>query len=188
MRGKRLEIRALTGAERITPAGAGKTHFADNRMFVIKDHPRRCGENRRLHQLPSPHRGSPPQVRGKLIERDVGIYCRRITPAGAGKTKTKKMSKGYIKDHPRRCGENWYSVAAYSRCRGSPPQVRGKRPDKAQYLKEDRITPAGAGKTKSTAEKATACWDHPRRCGENQRRCCKLGYGLGSPPQVRGKH
>ena len=31
-------------------------------------------------------------------------------------------------------------------------------------------------------------WDHPRRCGENQRHQIKPPFALGSPPQVRGKH
>ena len=30
--------------------------------------------------------------------------------------------------------------------------------------------------------------DHPRRCGENGVKCCKMRLYVGSPPQVRGKH
>ena len=50
-----------------------------------------------------------------------------------------------------------------------------------------RITPAGAGKTDTTAPTVGMQWDHPRRCGENPL-ClfCKTA-ALGSPPQVRGK-
>ena len=72
--------------------------------------------------------------------------------------------------------------------RGSPPQVRGKLSLRAVLIVVDRITPAGAGKTISTAEKAIARWDHPRRCGENLPAPEKETAYPGSPPQVRGKH
>ena len=53
--------------------------------------------------------------------------------------------------------------------------------------RDDRITPAGAGKTNHIIQTATIAADHPRRCGENgahaRRWCCEMG----SPPQVRGK-
>ena len=43
--------------------------------------------------------------------------------------------------------ENCRKLTAVTSPVGSPPRMRGKRPDKAQYQKEDRITPADAGKT-----------------------------------------
>ena len=46
--------------------------------------------------------------------------------------------------------------------------MRGKRPDKAQYRREDRITPADAGKTESLEPCAMWEEDHPRGCGENR--------------------
>ena len=70
----------------ITPAGAGKTHLFFRHAGSVQDHPRRCGENwvfgcRFVRCL-----GSPPQVRGKHLQRtDLLLQC-RITPAGAGKT------------------------------------------------------------------------------------------------------
>ena len=50
---------------------------------------------------------------------------------------------------------------------GSPPQVRGKPLKKAIEGGENRITPAGAGKTSVSILSAYAARDHPRRCGEN---------------------
>ena len=52
---------------RITPAGAGKTRF--DRLVEIQygDHPRRCGENVLPERTEPSNRGSPPQVRGKLV-------------------------------------------------------------------------------------------------------------------------
>ena len=70
----------------ITPAGAGKTLSLFFPPQLRQDHPRRCGENE-THGLPTRvHRGSPPQVRGKLHDVESANYDERITPAGAGKT------------------------------------------------------------------------------------------------------
>ena len=49
------------------------------------------------------------------------------------------------------------------------------------------ITPAGAGKTKSSGTGLYTNRDHPRRCGENPLLVCLLQALIGSPPQVRGK-
>ena len=51
-------------------------------------------------------RGSPPQVRGKLIITAPDELGNGITPAGAGKTFFVLLLYGCTKDHPRRCGEN----------------------------------------------------------------------------------
>ena len=70
---------------------------------------------------------------------------------------------------------------------GSPPQVRGKRKVKVYTTAEDRITPAGAGKTFGSSTQYVVSWDHPRRCGENTFQTLISDKGIGSPPQVRGK-
>ena len=53
---------------------------------------------------------------------------------------------------------------------------------------DERITPADAGKT-SFVQRVSGCgWDHPRRCGENTICDLRRSAGIGSSPQVRGKH
>ncbi len=131
--------------------------------------------------------GSPPQVRGKPGYRAYGFFCKRITPAGAGKTCTKRQFGQLRKDHPRRCGENGereYNVGYFH---ASPPQVRGKRIESANVPPYDRITPAGAGKTNCPARRARLAVDHPRRCGENATRTDRQRMSPGSPPRMRGK-
>ena len=71
---------------RITPADAGKTTFMADIAACIWDHPRRCGENRSYWTAVEIQPGSPPQVRGKLVNPPI-------------RTKA-------AQDHPRRCGEN----------------------------------------------------------------------------------
>ena len=70
---------------------------------------------------------------------------------------------------------------------GSPPQVRGKRNRKRPNRAINRITPAGAGKTRIMQTVLNSDWDHPRRCGENYEQLVGGVETLGSPPQVRGK-
>ena len=70
---------------------------------------------------------------------------------------------------------------------GSPPQVRGKRNRKRPNRAINRITPAGAGKTRIMPTVLNSDWDHPRRCGENYEQLVGGVETLGSPPQVRGK-
>ena len=127
MRGKqKLEEQAVK-AFRITPAGAGKTSALRSMCAGLRDHPRRCGEN-------------------KLDELQTEID-ERITPAGAGKTVRAEYHLLQAADHPRRCGENKPCRTAVNQIPGSPPQVRGKHYNRDCGGRAYGITPAGAGKT-----------------------------------------
>ena len=147
MRGKRFQSHLPPSRTSITPAGAGKTYTIAISTPVLRDHPRRCGENREEKETAVHELGSPPQVRGKL-----GHIARlsrnwRITPAGAGKTSFPAKDTAKLQDHPRRCGENLYFSSNPAEIKGSPPQVRGKPIFPKPYPQQYRITPAGAGKT-----------------------------------------
>lgn len=69
MRGKALENGGGSLDVRITPACAGKSHFATNFHLNKRDHPRMCGE--KWDKLPREikQKGSPPHVRGKGLYR-----------------------------------------------------------------------------------------------------------------------
>ena len=131
----------------ITPAGAGKTVCCRLSAGANQDHPRRCGENLVCAPLPLRSWGSPPQVRGKHPRGGCCFCPSRITPAGAGKTTSDFRNVIIEEDHPRRCGENPYSIDFISTRIGSPPQVRGKLKYDFTQSKTIGITPAGAGKT-----------------------------------------
>ena len=111
----------------------------------------------------------------------------RITPAWAGKRAARKHTPRRYRDHPRVYGEK---VGLSLRCDpiiGSPPRMRGKILYHARAFREDRITPACAGKSRSGAPSARHQQDHPRVCGEKCR-CPSVAYiAQGSPPRVRGK-
>ena len=126
VRGKLTQMPRRGRMLRITPAGAGKTRNYCLEVSDMEDHPRRCGENRRMQpQLPRP-RGSPPQVRGKRRVCRAGCHKHGITPAGAGKTILTVGQVLRLPDHPRRCGENLPMPESKDGTLGSPPQVRGK--------------------------------------------------------------
>ena len=147
VRGKLNKIRCECVAQRITPAGAGKTYTFNVRAAVFKDHPRRCGENFQVLEWFSFYVGSPPQVRGKQVNSEKGDCTLWITPAGAGKTHSFCRKPRCCRDHPRRCGENLKKLSWAMTGLGSPPQVRGKRIKLSGKKLRMRITPAGAGKT-----------------------------------------
>ena len=154
---------------------------------AFQDHPRRCGENSVGLLNAICITGSPPQVRGKPLIKQIESLEGGITPAGAGKTHTEPSSAVRKQDHPRRCGENGTLRNHASVDFGSPPQVRGKRRDNHHKAQGVRITPAGAGKTAVVKQAAAIAWDHPRRCGENYITYDPDLLAQGSPPQVRGK-
>ena len=72
----------------ITPAGAGKTLSVLLTPSAFQDHPRRCGENSVGLLNAICITGSPPQVRGKPLIKQIESLEGGITPAGAGKTHT----------------------------------------------------------------------------------------------------
>ena len=86
MRGKRLVLFAIGMALRITPADAGKTYRQGPRLRGYEDHPRGCGENASGSRAAAVPSGSPPRMRGKLIDEVQDRFQDRITPADAGKT------------------------------------------------------------------------------------------------------
>ena len=148
MRGKHNVRSHARHRIRITPAGAGKTPPTARHLRENKDHPRRCGENMQHNGMLCTVKGSPPQVRGKLLGGVLLGRFNRITPAGAGKTSLFFNFTVVQQDHPRRCGENILQREQPQQLLGSPPQVRGKLPQLECKSVCVGITPAGAGKTR----------------------------------------
>ena len=86
-------------------------------------------------------------MRGKPLWSSRRGLTSRITPAGAGKTTFMADIAACIWDHPRRCGEKFFSKKGVDICLGSPPRMRGKHFDSIAETADGRITPAYAGKT-----------------------------------------
>ncbi len=115
-------------------------------------------------------------------------------PAYAGKSPFKWFFQVVLGDHPRVCGEKGVPHRGGTRCRGSPPRMRGKVPVRGHsstvygitpaYAGKSfppyspawkyRITPAYAGKSSLPFPPRKCCRDHPRVCG-------KRGHGKHRP-------
>ena len=106
VRGKDAHSAGCSGAYRITPACAGKRSILFSLLSVFLDHPRVCGEKQVPPSSEPDAEGSPPRVRGKVIEMGRG--------------------NGKNGDHPRVCGEKNRADLSRAMSEGSPPRVRGK--------------------------------------------------------------
>ena len=146
-----------------------------------------CGENDESAAAFTDAVGSPPRVRGKRFNADRIGTITRITPACAGKTSLGFMPVMARADHPRVCGENLTLPFGSTFVSGSPPRVRGKHLERCDAAVHNRITPACAGKTRSSSRYCSTAADHPRVCGENYVNLVVGRKDLGSPPRVRGK-
>ena len=65
--------------------------------------------------------------------------------------------------------------------------MRGKGLGNPFSHRQVGITPAYAGKSSSFFAISSACWDHPRLCGEKKCPLVRAYSILGSPPPMRGK-
>ena len=86
MRGKGIFPKKSQQKDGITPAYAGKRPPPLPTASSHEDHPRLCGEKYRVIALGVPSRGSPPPMRGKVLQEWQHLRCMGITPAYAGKS------------------------------------------------------------------------------------------------------
>ena len=131
----------------ITPACAGKSDSGLQSCSLLRDHPRVCGEKSYCSILARNSLGSPPRVRGKVKIWLLANAFDRITPACAGKRRTKRRCPALARDHPRVCGEKKGNSGRNQEDRGSPPRVRGKAATLPMTNTALGITPACAGKS-----------------------------------------
>ena len=146
VRGKGVATAIWIVAMRITPACAGKSGNKNGNRIRDWDHPRVCGEKLGKRDLLGHGQGSPPRVRGK-----VGLICSGglavgITPACAGKRRSRCLHRSARWDHPRVCGEKGDKANGGVCTEGSPPRVRGKGEGVPDIRSIPGITPACAGK------------------------------------------
>ena len=187
MRGKAFLPASADLPAGITPACAGKRSRWECKTDSRRDHPRLCGEKDRKNIPMRPEKGSPPLVRGKGNLYRIFPHLWRITPACAGKSRSRILQDTAAGDHPRLCGEKVLTESLTTVLQGSPPLVRGKA--HLNFLTYHRlgITPACAGKSLLWSAHQRLIWDHPRLCGEKPTIYNYAYIGKGSPPLVRGK-
>ena len=131
----------------ITPAYAGKSLPSRLHLRPCRDHPRVCGEEYFNEISSLSNGGSPPRMRGRATFGDMLKAGARITPAYAGKRSRTPWRPGWMRDHPRVCGEESSSHGSTYSKRGSPPRMRGRGVVNDQRNDVVGITPAYAGKS-----------------------------------------
>ena len=170
----------------IIPACAGNTFRPGICCLSHRDHPRMCGEHRRLFCWASLQLGSSPHVRGTLDDRGHDREQTGIIPACAGNTCARSAAMRRTWDHPRMCGEHQSTDPLALAQQGSSPHVRGTLHHAGIDGHRAGIIPACAGNTRMTALPRPSTRDHPRMCGEHPLVFCGSLPVRGSSPHVRG--
>ena len=106
-------------------------------------------------------------MRGKVIDKSFRKRLTGITPAYAGKRN--------------------HRFCRYGLSEGSPPPMRGKVWFCQKGFVFDGITPAYAGKSFCGQSACISQQDHPRLCGEKEKKAKRNATIEGSPPPMRGK-
>ena len=150
----------------ITPACAGTTLGAGEKLEVLEDHPCLCWDYNKGVDNMVKIMGSPLHVRGLHIYSFLSIFCLRITPACAGTTLLYIILYLVIGDHPRLCEDYYLSSSLALMVEGSPPHVRGLLYCPVLVIDCTRITPACAGTTVLGLRLMFYSGDHPRLCGD----------------------
>ena len=187
MRGKDTLRTCDCAAIGITPAYAGKSLFCTCIQMCSEDHPRLCGEKSMVEAILCFLSGSPPPMRGKDQPAPRQPCLFRITPAYAGKSHVFVRYEMFYRDHPRLCGEKMDFFAVAALYPGSPPPMRGKANSGFPVINRYGITPAYAGKSRSSHICRHESQDHPRLCGEKFSESLQTLVMIGSPPPMRGK-
>ena len=187
MRGKELAVGVIRQHGGITPAHAGKSEESQMMHYLLRDHPRTCGEKIDETTNTNEATGSPPHMRGKVVVVVVGPVETGITPAHAGKSASAALSPASPRDHPRTCGEKAFLEQTRQAGLGSPPHMRGKVKRHSKGRQCGGITPAHAGKRRENEPARSLSQDHPRTCGEKRKAQTFLSWRKGSPPHMRGK-
>ena len=131
--------------------------------------------------------GSSPRWRGKDRFLATQSLVLRITPAWAGKSCPALNGRRSARDHPRVGGEKGKTTSDTAGTRGSPPRGRGKGAQAPKMVLTQRITPAWAGKSRTSTGSCHFWEDHPRMGGEKPVAMHSLTTKAGSPPRGRGK-
>ena len=147
MRGALFWTGPGTQERRIIPADAGSTLSVADHTSYCKDHPRRCGEHALKFMYNFNTEGSSPQMRGAHQRLHDRVHDHGIIPADAGSTGLSCLLSGYLRDHPRRCGEHQASNSRVSSVLGSSPQMRGAHVQGFSGFDGQGIIPADAGST-----------------------------------------
>jgi len=124
-RGGRVDLRRESGGDRLTPAQAGRTPQPDAPLATTPAHPRAGGADGLPGRAQTPRHGSPPRRRGGRRGLGRRPWCRRLTPAQAGRTAPLDATSPATTAHPRAGGADCFAADIGDGGAGSPPRRRG---------------------------------------------------------------
>ena len=186
VRGTRVLVPSEYILRGIIPACAGNTRPGPETRACLSDHPRVCGEHADKVDQQVIDMGSSPRVRGTRERRGPFHHDHGIIPACAGNTRRGSRRSHPRRDHPRVCGEHSDEPFTAEEIAGSSPRVRGTLADNVHRIHDRGIIPACAGNTPMEFEPISPERDHPRVCGEHNRKVLTMCSEEGSSPRVRG--
>ena len=105
VRGRQAYKRSYIFTSRFTPACAGQTSRHSGEQNTAPVHPRVCGADGKRQFNRARYLGSPPRVRGRLIQADGGSGPARFTPACAGQTPGRIRESARNAVHPACAGQ-----------------------------------------------------------------------------------
>ncbi len=171
---------------RNTPASAGRTRGTRCSRPNRPEHPRVGGEDTSPRTLVAALRGTPPRRRGGPAPADHVDRAVRNTPASAGRTSRRPPGPGCGPEHPRVGGEDPGRYGVPGCQRGTPPRRRGGHRPCVSAHREDRNTPASAGRTGRLITRNSCPAEHPRVGGEDCALTALYARRYGTPPRRRG--
>ncbi len=147
------------------PASAGRTSFATSGPTSKAEHPATAGRTGRDH-----HRVPRPPEH----------------PASAGRTPAPSALSIRSAEHPRVGGDDPIPEDSVLLPFGTPPRRRGGLGAAPRYGRDERNTPASAGRTPGLSGSVAGVPEHPRVGGEDWGRAVRMCPPSGTPPRRRG--
>ena len=178
---------AAVGADtvRTTPACAGRTGTTSAPPSDQPDHPRLRGKNQGSLGGHADTSGPPPPAREERARSRSRGMASGTPPACAGRTDLVTSDVLDHADHPRLRGKNPAPGSHQGVEAGPPPPAREERCCRSRRLREDRTTPACAGRTAPGYRASCRYSDHPRLRGKNQLVLAQRVRHGGPPPPAR---
>ena len=131
--------------------------------------------------------GSPPRVRGIRLPIRIKMFLSRFTPACTGNTMQPQTKMALNAVHPRVYGEYFMRLCVYITFNGSPPRVRGIRQRKRGMKMTDRFTPACTGNTLEKLNANNQPRFTPACTGNTDNKAGEVGQGT-VHPRVYGEY
>ena len=196
---------------RVIPAWAGNTGRCRWTVRPVPGHPRVGGEHPRRRARRRRGNGSSPRGRGTPVGARRPVLRRRVIPAWAGNTRSRRPPARSAPGHPRVGGEHicaWRLRAGASGPSGHPrvggehlsplrpvvltagssPRGRGTQIGPAARSSATRVIPAWAGNTLIPSSVRSPHTGHPRVGGEHTVSGSSGKSTSGSSPRGRGTH